>query len=97
MSEGVIEVARDGRIVYVNPAVTTLLEVPETRLLGALFIALFTGADRELVLAHLKEENPAAQKIGIVTLRGHRVALTLLNLVQGGERSRVLILNKATQ
>ncbi len=97
VSEGVIEVAADGRIVYANPAVTSLLEVPETKLLGAPFIALFTGLDRELVLGHLRDESAAARKVGPVTLQGHRVAMTMLRLADSAQRSRVVILDAVAE
>jgi CheY-like chemotaxis protein len=97
LSEGIIEVARDDRIVYVNKAATTLLETPEPRLLGSLFIALFTGIDREAVVGHLKDRSPAPHKVGPVTLRGRRVMLTLLSLGEEGEHSRIVILDDLSE
>ncbi len=92
LSEGILEVARDDRIVYVNRAATALLGIPETRLLGSLFIALFTGRDREVVLAQLKQQGAGARKTGPFTFRGHRVAMTLVNLPEDAGPSRIVIL-----
>ena len=46
MSEGIIEITSEGRIVYANPACISLINVPEERLLGSHFIELFAENDR---------------------------------------------------
>ena len=95
LAEGVLEVAPDDRIVFANRAATTFLGMADTRLLGSPFIALFTGLDRETVLAHLRQEGGGTHRIGPLTVGGHRVVLTLLTLVEDSERSRIVILQEA--
>lgn len=46
MSEGILEVTAEQRIVYVNPAAVSLFGIPEEKLLGMNFIDLFGPAER---------------------------------------------------
>lgn len=46
MSEGILEVAADQRIVYVNPAAVSMFGMPEENLLGMKFMEIFGPVDR---------------------------------------------------
>ncbi|MDF1591339.1 MAG: ATP-binding protein [Desulfobacterales bacterium] len=63
MSEGVIEINADGRIVYANPSVFSLLNLPDHKLFGSSFIDLFLGNDRNRVDNLLKRKSNRTQKI----------------------------------
>jgi PAS domain S-box-containing protein len=95
LSEGILEVAPDDRVVYANRAAIAMLGLADTRLLGSPFIALFTGLDRETILGHLKQDSPGTRRIGMLTFAGRRLALTLVTLVEDNERSRIVILQEA--
>ena len=49
MSEGIMEITREGRVLYANPTALELLREPEERLLGSDFAELFTPPDDERV------------------------------------------------
>ncbi len=53
MSEGLMEIVHDTKIVYANPAVSAVLGMSEEKLLGTRFIDLFSGASRERIDARL--------------------------------------------
>jgi PAS domain S-box-containing protein len=96
MSEGLVEVASNGRIVYANPAVTALAGIPEPKLLGSPFVSLFTGLDRDALSDCLAGDIAAARVVGPLTLGSRRVALTVVSL-SGEARSWVGILEDVTE
>ena len=49
MSEEILEITSEGRIVYANPSALSLIGVPEKELLGSSFIELFAGDARQRV------------------------------------------------
>lgn len=46
IAEGIIELTLEGEIVYANPTAVGFFDIPEVRLLGGRFAALFNGEDR---------------------------------------------------
>lgn len=55
MSDGLIELVKENRIVYANPAALSIIDMPEEDLLGADFAELFQKQDRELVKQNISE------------------------------------------
>ena len=41
MTQGILELTPDGRIVYANPSGISLINIPENKLLGSNFVDLF--------------------------------------------------------
>ncbi len=62
MSEGILELNHDSRIVYANPSVLSLLEIPEENILGSYFPDLFQGDTRQKVKSLLKTLNDPSQE-----------------------------------
>ena len=60
MSEGIVEVTQDGRVVYANPTALFLLSLPEYKVLGSPFLDFFPGDDREKIsdLFKIEKTNP---------------------------------------
>ena len=54
ISEGILEITSDGRIVYANPKALSFFQISEELLLGSNFAELFAGDDRLRVLNLLK-------------------------------------------
>ena len=54
ISEGILEITSDGRIVYANPKALSFFQISEKLLLGSNFAELFAGDDRLRVLNLLK-------------------------------------------
>ncbi|MDY6972787.1 MAG: PAS domain S-box protein, partial [Thermodesulfobacteriota bacterium] len=54
MSEGILEVTSEGRVVYANPASLSLIGVSEEELLGSHFIEVFEQDDRDRIVQLLR-------------------------------------------
>jgi PAS domain S-box-containing protein len=61
MSEGILELNHDSRVVYANPSALSLLGIAEQKLLGSHFSDLFAQEAREKVAGLLQEGNSGAQ------------------------------------
>lgn len=94
MSEGLLEVSREARIVYANPTAKSLIGLPEERLLGMNFVDLFHGQDYLRVKALM--EMPASgseilSEDSPIKLRGRQVALKVLAINDEYSQSMVVI------
>ena len=99
MSEGILEITSEGRIVYVNPSALSLIGVPEIELLSSHFIELFAGDDRRRVAELIKtiDDRPKTISEGSpVSLSGYQVTLNILPL-DGDELTSIIILNDVTE
>jgi PAS domain S-box-containing protein/diguanylate cyclase (GGDEF)-like protein len=78
MTQGILEITSEGRIVYTNPASLSLIHMPEEELLGSHFVELFAEDDRQRVSEILKtagnepktitEESPVSMNERLLTL-----------------------------
>lgn len=77
MSEGILEISPEGRVLYANPSAQSLVAAPEARLLGTYFVDLFDGSDRQRVVelmltggasGHITDENPVGLNEYLVTV-----------------------------
>ncbi len=99
ISEGVLEVTSEGRIVYANLIALSIIEIPEEKLLGSHFIDLFADDHRHRVAELMK---PSSDKPQITTeefpfrLNGHQVTLQFLPIDEYAATSLV-ILNDVTE
>lgn len=99
MTEGILELTPDGRIVYANPSGISLINIPENKLLGSNFVDLFREGDHKRIRNFLKETANRPRTItekSPVSLNGHRVTLSLLPVKEDGSR-RIVILNDVTK
>jgi two-component system cell cycle sensor histidine kinase/response regulator CckA len=99
MSEGILEITPEGRIVYANHSGISMINLPENRLLGSNFVDLFRGGDRKRI-ENLLKKTPNISSIitekSTVSLDGHRITLSLLPLKDDDSRS-IVILNDVTK
>jgi len=99
ISEGVLEVTSEGRIVYANLIALSIIEIPEEKLLGSHFIDLFADDHRNRVAELMKASSDKPQ---ITTeefpfhLNGHQVTLQFLPIDEEATTSLV-ILNDVTE
>ena len=98
MSEGILELNHDSRIVYVNPSVLSLLNIPEERLLGSYFPALFQGEARDKVKGFLKTlHGPSQEDQQDQTLILNEKEITLnISPIQDEENNTIVVLNYVT-
>ena len=99
MSDGVLEINSEGRVVYANPFALSLIGIPEKKLLGFHFIDVFSGDDRQRVcdLMEIADVKPK-----IITedhplrLNRNQITLNILPLDEDGFAS-IIILNDVSE
>ena len=100
MTEGIVEITPEGRIVYANPAFFSLMSESEERLFGSSFVDLFTKEDRKRVRGLIETggaDSSAINEQTPVTLNGYQVTLELLSTENGGNAAKIVILNNVTE
>ncbi len=98
MSEGILELTPEAKIVYANPAAFSLACKPEEELLASNFIDLFSSPDRRRIKVFLDRVLSGAQTIPIdspVKLNDRQVSLHFQPLKNKEDRA-IVILNDVT-
>ena len=100
MSEGILELSFDGKIIYANPVATLLSDIAEEDLLASKFSELFDDSHRERIesLMELVDEGP--QKISEdlpVTLNGKQISVNMLSLKERKRKSIIIIINDISE
>jgi two-component system cell cycle sensor histidine kinase/response regulator CckA len=100
MSEGILEITPEGRIVYANPIALSLIEIREEKLLGSYFIDLFTEEDdRKLLVGLLNSIDNEPKFITYdspVNLNGHQITLSVLPIDEN-RSTAIIILTDVTE
>jgi PAS domain S-box-containing protein len=94
MSEGILEITAEGRIIYANRAAISLIQIPEESLLGSRFAELFDKDDHQRVAELLESETTqwAVTEDSPLRLRGRDMTLYPLPM-ESHDATAVLILN----
>ena len=99
ISEGILELNPDGKIIYANPAAVSLTGFLEEQLLSGMFTDLFDGIHHERVLSLLTDEAPPRESIphaSPVNLNGKQVCLTVCPVKGEKQHSTIVILKDVT-
>jgi PAS domain S-box-containing protein len=99
MAEGILETTRAGQIVYANPTALAIIGAPEERLLGARFIDLLQGDERQRAQQMLEMANSTAlcvREDPPVRMNGKDVLVKVL-AINGEHSHRILMLNDITE
>ena len=99
MSEGILEISREGRIVYANPAALGIIDIPEEKLLAAQIVEIFPEEYRRMVaeiIATLNGESVDITENAPVRVNQYLLTVTVLPISADGS-SAVLILNDVTK
>ena len=99
ISEGIIELNQNGRIVYANPSAVSLISIPPEGILGSYFRELFSERDLKRIDALLSDwvkTNAPAGLTSPVELRKHQVYLKIIPLPDMKNKG-VVILHDVTQ
>ncbi|MCG2822479.1 MAG: response regulator [Desulfobulbaceae bacterium] len=99
ISEGIVECTGEGRIVYVNAAGAAILGSREEKILVADFFDFFAESMRQEVahaFAGLGEHPIALGEETVLLLKGRRVALNVLPIVDAGQRTAIVIIQDIT-
>ena len=99
MTDGILGITPEARIVYANANAIALSGMPEEKLLGSKFIELFCETERQRIEEALEAMDAKSQTITEefpVKLNGKQVALNVLP-IDSDEHMTVLILNDVTE
>lgn len=101
MTDGIVEITSDGRIVYANPTALALIQRPEEKLLGMGFHELFSKNDRRRIYQLLETTDEKFKKItehSPVCLNSRQVTLNILPIEEEKEGSKcIVIINDVTE
>jgi len=99
MSEGILELVPEGRIVYANPIAISLIGKSEERLLSSNFARLFSEPDQQRIQGMLDAIGNGPQTTpnnAPVILNGKQLSLTVVPVQYAGTK-RIIILNDVTE
>jgi PAS domain S-box-containing protein len=100
ISEGVMEVALDTRVVYANAFALYLVGVSEEDLLGREFPGFFTGEDSEAIRRILEPEGNLPRSIpkdSPAMINGKQVSVNVIPVRDLEQRSFIVILNDVSE
>lgn len=99
ISEGIIEITSDGRIIYANAKALSFFNISEEKLLGSNLVELFAGDDRQKVFSLLSEtaEQPKTLTSDLyLSLNEYWVKLNILS-INNDRVTYIIILNDVTE
>jgi len=100
MSEGILELNPEARIVFANPAAISLIGIPEEKLLSMSFTGLFHEIHRKDIEDLIAWTGAAQQAIGEdspLILNGKRILLNILRVRDEGHKAFLIIMNDITE
>jgi PAS domain S-box-containing protein len=100
MSEGILELTFEARIVYANPAAISLIGVPEEKLLATSLTEMFHDSHRQRIEEMLNAAVGAPQTIGEdspVTLNGKQITVNVLSVEDEEHKPIIVILNDVSE
>jgi PAS domain S-box-containing protein len=99
MSEGILELKDDSRVVYANPSALSLLGIPEQKLLGSYFSDLFAQEVREKVDSLLRAgDSPARHRSKNPSLQLNDKEITInVSPIRDQENKTIVVLNDITK
>ena len=99
ISEGVIAITFDGKIIYANATALSFFNLSEEKLLGSNLVELFAGDDCQRVLRLLRETGKQPKILtsdSSLSLNEYRVKLKILSIDNDG-LTHLIILNDVTE
>ena len=100
ISEGILELTSDFKIVYINPAAVSIIGIPEETILSKNFTGLFNEKHRKRIMDSI--ENPGGKKQFIsseapVELNNKQVTLNIIPIKDDDQHPILIILKDVTQ
>jgi len=99
ISEGILELSKNGRIVYVNPAALSIIGLPEEKLLASRFTDLFSEDYRQTVTGLIETVHEGAVRItedSLISLNEYLLTVKALP-VDNDASTVIIILNDVTK
>ncbi len=100
MSEGILELTIEGKIIYANPAAVSLIGILEEKLLASNFTGLFSKTHHKRIkdlLAMIDDKPQAISEDSPVILNKKQVSLSIIPVKEEEHNSIVVILNDITE
>lgn len=100
MSEGILEVTSEAKVVYANPIAVSLLSKSDQTLLASDFTELFQGDDRKRIKKALTAPEAASEVSAAYSqfeLNGKQFSTKILPIKEEGNRANIVILNDITE
>jgi PAS domain S-box-containing protein len=100
MSEGILEINPEGRIVYANSAAISLVNLSENKLLGSNFTDLFKEADRSKLKSFLSAIDTQPQVLnGEVSpfMNSKQISLSLIPILDNEDKTFIIILSDVSE
>ena len=100
VSDGIIELAPEGRIIFANPAAVSLMGASEEALLGATFVKLTHGRDRQRIEKLLSKIDGGSERVTLNTpllMNSRHISLRLLRIKENETPSVMVVLNDITE
>lgn len=100
MSEGIMELSSEGRIVFANPAALDLLGLAEEKVLASYFIDQFQGTDRRRIENLLQAVDNTPQTISKdlpVVLHDKQVSLNIIPITDEEHKPIIVILTDVSK
>lgn len=95
MNEGMVEITRENRIIFANPAMSDLVNLQEEQLLAIDFTELFTGKEKNRIvelLANVNDTPVAMDEADTILLNGNDVVLQLIPVRDKYSHTNIIIL-----
>ena len=100
MSEGILEITPEGRIVYTNPSSTALIGIAEERLLASNFTDLFQEMDCQMIkdqLVTMQTQPKTMIKDFPVMINSKQILLNILPVINEKHKTFIIILNDVSE
>jgi len=100
MSEGILEITSEGRIVYANPAAIALIGILEETLLASNFTDQFKQTDGQMIKDQLMAINNQPKTVirdFPVLINGKQILLNILPVTDERHRTIIIILNDVSE
>jgi PAS domain S-box-containing protein len=100
ISDGIIELASQGRIIFTNPAAVSIMGLSEEALLGIKFTELINEGDRKRIEDSLIKIDEGSQKVDLdapMLLNNKQILLSILAIKKDAGSSVILLINDITE
>ena len=100
MTEGIVEINPEGKIIFANPAAIALIGLPEENLLASNFLELFQEEDQkraEELLANHDTCSRAKSGESLFEMNAKDLSLSSIPIVSQGDQNLILLLNDVSE
>ena len=100
MTEGIVEINPEGKIIFANPAAISLIGLPEENLLASNFLELFQEEDQkraEELFANRDTRSRVISEESLFKMNAKVISLGSIPIVGQGDQNLILLLNDVSE